>query len=87
MVNDMASVKITITVPETQLEDIRAMVDAGRARSVSAFVQHAIGLALDDAAGWHQTLDDALVATGGPLTDEERRWADEALGAPGRTVA
>lgn len=79
MVNGMASVKITITVPEEQLQAIRELVDAGQARSVSGFVQHAIGVSLDDAAGWEQMLDDALAATGGPLTDEERRWADEAL--------
>ena len=79
MVNGMASVKITITVPEEQLQAIRELVDAGQARSVSGFVQHAIGVSLDDASGWQEMLDDALDATGGPLTDEERRWADEAL--------
>ncbi len=84
---DMASRKITVTVPEEQLAAIRALVDGGRTRSVSAFTQHAIALALDDVAGWERTLDEALAATGGPLTDEERQWADAALGAPGRTVA
>lgn len=87
MVNGMGSVKITVTVPEQQLHAIRELVDAGRARSVSGFVQHAIGVSLDDVAGWQQMLDEALDATGGPLTDDERRWADDALGAPGRTLA
>ena len=79
MVNGMATVKVTVTIPEDQLRAIRELVDAGQARSVSGFVQHAIGVSLDDAAGWEQMLDEALAATGGPLTDEERRWADEAL--------
>ncbi len=79
MVNGMATVKVTVTIPEDQLHAIRELVDAGQARSVSGFVQHAIGVSLDDAAGWEQMLDETLAATGGPLTDEERRWADEAL--------
>ena len=79
MVNGMATVKVTVTIPEDQLHAIRQLVDAGQARSVSGFVQHAIGVSLDDAAGWEQMLDEALAATGGALTDEERRWADEAL--------
>lgn len=80
MVIGMATVKVTITIPEDQLEAIRELVDAGQARSVSGFVQHAIGVSLDDVAGWQQMLDEALAETGGPLTDDERRWADEALG-------
>lgn len=80
MVNGMATVKVTITISEEQLAAIRELVDAGQARSVSGFVQHAIGVSLDDVAGWQEMLDEALAATGGPLTDEERRWADEALG-------
>ena len=74
----MASAKITVTIPAGQLQAIRELVDAGQARSVSGFVQHAIGVSLDDVAGWQEMLDQALAATGGPLTDEERRGADEA---------
>lgn len=80
MVIGMATVKVTITIPEDQLEAIRELVGAGQARSVSGFVQHAIGVSLDDVAGWRKMLDEALAETGGPLTDDERRWADEALG-------
>ena len=75
----MASVKITVTVPEAQLRAMRELVEAGRATSVSGFVQHAISVSLDDASGWQEMLDEALEATGGPLTVEERAWADEAL--------
>ena len=72
----MATTKITITVDNHQLEEIRALVEAGTAASVSAFVKHAVGVALFDAAGWRETLEDALQQSGGPLTKKERAWAD-----------
>jgi Arc/MetJ-type ribon-helix-helix transcriptional regulator len=87
MVIGMASVKLTITLPEAQAAAVRQMVASGRADSMSGFVQHAVALALDDVAGWQRTLDEALAETGGPLTDDERRWADEVLARTGRSVA
>jgi Arc/MetJ-type ribon-helix-helix transcriptional regulator len=74
--------KITITLPDDQLDEIRALVAAGKAASTSAFVKHAVGVALDDAAGWREMLEDALERTGGPLTEKERAWADAIL-SPG----
>lgn len=82
MVVGMASRKVTVTLDETQVERIRALVDAGDAASVSGFVQHAVSVALDDVAGWGAMLAEALRETGGPLTDEERSWADELLTSP-----
>jgi Arc/MetJ-type ribon-helix-helix transcriptional regulator len=79
MVFGMAATKITITLPADQVEEIRALVAAGRAASVSAFVKHAVGVALFDAAGWREMLGDALRQTGGPLTKKERAWADALL--------
>lgn len=35
---------------------------------------------LDDTRDWSAVLADALEETGGPMTDEERAWADHALG-------
>ncbi|MGA7241311.1 MAG: ribbon-helix-helix domain-containing protein [Bryobacteraceae bacterium] len=75
----MATSKITITLPDDQLEEIRALVANGGAASVSAFVKHAVGVALFDAAGWREMLKDALQQTGGPLTKDERKWADAIL--------
>jgi Arc/MetJ-type ribon-helix-helix transcriptional regulator len=75
----MATTKITVTVEDDQLREIRALVGAGQARSVSGFVKHAIGIALFDAAGWRQMLRDTLQETGGPLTENERKWADAIL--------
>jgi Arc/MetJ-type ribon-helix-helix transcriptional regulator len=89
MVIGMASKKVTVTLDEAQLRRIRGMVEAGTATSVSGFVQHAVSVALDDVAGWGALLVEALRETGGPLTGEERAWADEMLnaGTPGNRPA
>lgn len=80
MVIGMATKKITITLEEDKLDEIRELVAAGQAASISGFVQHAVGVALDDISGWAAMLDLALAETGGPLTDVEREWADSVLG-------
>lgn len=80
MVIGMAMRKVTVTLDEAQLERIRDLVAAGTAPNVSAFVQHAVGVALDDVAGWGAMLAEALQETGGALTDGERAWADQVLG-------
>lgn len=80
MVIGMATKKITVTVDERQLDQIRALVASGTAASVSGFVQYAVGVALDDVTGWGALLAEALRETGGSLTDEERAWADGVLG-------
>ncbi|SPF39129.1 conserved hypothetical protein [Candidatus Sulfopaludibacter sp. SbA4] len=82
MVFGMASAKIAITLPDDQVGEVRALVAAGKAASIYAFVKHAVGVALFDAAGWREMLEDALQQTGGPLTKKERAWAD-ALLSPG----
>ena len=83
MVFGMATEKVTITLPEDQVDEIRAIVKAGQAPNISAFVKHAVKIALHDAAGWREMLNDALEQTGGPLTKKERDWADSILLAPG----
>jgi Arc/MetJ-type ribon-helix-helix transcriptional regulator len=75
----MVSKRVTVTLGEEQLERIRGLVGAGKATTVSGFVQHAVSVALDDVAGWGATLAEALRETGGPLSDEEKAWADDAL--------
>jgi Arc/MetJ-type ribon-helix-helix transcriptional regulator len=76
----MATRKVTITLDQAQLDQIRALVTAGSAPSVSGFVQHAVTVSLDDVAGWGAMLAEALRQTGGALTDDERDWADTVLG-------
>jgi Arc/MetJ-type ribon-helix-helix transcriptional regulator len=84
MVSGMATKKVTVTLDEGQLHRIHALVESGSASSVSGFVQHAVGISLDDVAGWGALLAQALTETGGPPTPEEVAWADQALGALGQ---
>ena len=84
MVNGMATKKITITLEAAQLDRVRELVEAGKASSVSGFVRHAVAVSLDDIAGWGALLAKALQDTGGPLTRDEKMWADEMLGNPKR---
>jgi Arc/MetJ-type ribon-helix-helix transcriptional regulator len=84
MVIGMAKQKLTITLDDRQIDEVRALVAAGKASSVSGFVQHAVNVALHDAAGWQQMLDEALERSGGPLTRTERVWADAVLAGPRR---
>lgn len=80
--------KVTVTLPATQVEAIRRLVSEDQSASVSGFVQHAVGVALDDVAGWGAMLADALTASGGALTAAERAWADDVLtGRPGPGAA
>lgn len=84
MVCGMATKKITISLDAELVEQIRTLVDTGRAASTSGFVQQAVRVALDDIAGWGAMLAQALQDTGGPLSADEKAWADKALGIPKR---
>lgn len=64
MVTGMAATKVTVTLANEQVDKVRSLVAAGQAASVSAFVQHAVGVALHDAEGWKEMLEDALQETG-----------------------
>jgi Arc/MetJ-type ribon-helix-helix transcriptional regulator len=75
----MATKKITITLEDDQIDAVRKLVAAKRAPSVSGFVKHAVGVALQDANGWAAMLQQALEDTGGPLTRKEQAWADSVL--------
>lgn len=79
MVFGMATTKITITLDDDQVEAVRRLVASKHARSVSGFVKHAVGVALQDAEGWAAMLEQALDATGGPLTAKEKAWAEGVL--------
>jgi Arc/MetJ-type ribon-helix-helix transcriptional regulator len=80
MVIGMATEQVTVTLDEDQLDRIRALVRSGTAPSVSEFIQHAVGVALDDVAGWGAMLTDALHNSGGELSADEQDWADQILG-------
>lgn len=87
MVSSMATRKVTITLDEAQLDQIRSLVQGGTASSVSGFVQHAVAVALDDVAGWGAILAEALRQTGGEPSDGERVWADDILGTGAKPAA
>jgi len=82
MVIGMATSKITVTLETEQIEEVRALVAAGRVANVSAFVKHAVKIALSDVKGWSEMLKEGLEQTGGPLTKEEREWAEGILRGP-----
>jgi Arc/MetJ-type ribon-helix-helix transcriptional regulator len=71
--------KVTVTLPVEQLESVRALVAEGQADSVSGFVTTAVALALEDRLAFEALVDAGLERTGGPMTAQERRWADRVL--------
>jgi Arc/MetJ-type ribon-helix-helix transcriptional regulator len=79
MVNGMATTKITITVPDSQLAEIKKRVMAREASSISGFVQRAVQKSLENEAEFRAMIDEGLAATGGPLTARERTWARKML--------
>jgi hypothetical protein len=44
-------------------------------------------VSLDDVAGWGTLLGQALLDTGGAMTDDEQQWADQVLGGSGSGTA
>jgi Arc/MetJ-type ribon-helix-helix transcriptional regulator len=80
MVNSMATTtKITVTLRDRQLNEIRRRVAARESASVSGFVQDAVQKSLDDSAAFRAMVEEALAATGGPLKPKERAWARRML--------
>lgn len=74
----MTREKIAVSLPAELVRAAKNAVKAGRAASVSGYVEAALAahVANDDDA-W---IDELLEETGGPLTPEEIAWADRALG-------
>ena len=86
MVTGMATTKITITVPDAQLAEIKKRVTAREAASVSGFVQRAVQKSLENEAEFRAIIEEGLAATGGPLTARERAWAQKMLTSRERGV-
>lgn len=76
---DKPKVKVAITLRPDVLDQVRARVDSGQARSVSAFIQHAVLAQLAAEADFDLLIDDMLAATGGPPTRQERAAARRLL--------
>jgi Arc/MetJ-type ribon-helix-helix transcriptional regulator len=77
----MATAKITITLPDRQLEEIRKRVAAQNSPSVSGFIQQAVQKSLENAAEFRALVEESLKKTGGPLKPKERAWARKTLSA------
>jgi Arc/MetJ-type ribon-helix-helix transcriptional regulator len=87
MVYGMATTtKITITLPDRQLEEIRKRVAAEDSPSISGFIQQAVRKSLENAAEFRAMVDEALEETGGPLKPRERAWAKKMLTVSKRRV-
>lgn len=79
----MATKKVTVTLEAEQWDAIRSLVEKRATKNVSAFVQHAVRVSLNDVAGWGAMVAEALTEAGGPLTRAECTWADGVLLARG----
>jgi Arc/MetJ-type ribon-helix-helix transcriptional regulator len=84
MVLGMATIKVTITLPDSQFEEIRKRVEAQDSPSVSGFIQQAVQKSLENAAEFRAMVEEALAETGGPLKAKERAWARKVLTAQKR---
>ena len=71
----MATTKITVTLPDTQLEEIRQRVATNKAASISGYIQRAVQKSLENEAEFLASVEQVLMETGGPITPKERAWA------------
>ncbi|BDC52327.1 hypothetical protein F183_A46420 [Bryobacterales bacterium F-183] len=75
----MAGSKITIHISERQMDEIKALVSKGEARSVSDFVENALTSAINSTKSFDELLDESLARTGGPPSAEELAWVEQVL--------
>jgi len=86
MVNGMATMKITITLPDRQVQEIRKRVAAQESPTISGFIQQAVQKSLENAAAFRAMIDEGLNASGGPPKSRERAWARKMLSARKRAT-
>jgi len=79
MVIGMATTKVTITLPDRQLEEIRKRVAAQESPTISGFIQQAVQKSLQNTAAFRAMIEEGLNATGGPPKPRERAWAKRML--------
>jgi hypothetical protein len=81
MKNGMQSpkIKLAISMSPELLEKVKAVVAQKRARSVSAYVQHAVAAQLAAEADFDLLIAEALAETGGPPTRTELARARKLL--------
>ncbi len=80
----MATRKITITLPDRQIEEIRERVAAQESPTISGFIQQAVQRSLENTAAFRAMIEEGLSETGGPPKAKEREWARRMLSAQKR---
>jgi hypothetical protein len=78
MIIGMTKAKIAITIDDELVRRAKLEVAAGRASSVSAYIEEAVA-ARAQADALDALLDELLAASGGPLTAQERAETDRVL--------
>lgn len=73
-------VKVAVSLSPGVVAQLRAAVADGRARSVSAYVEHAVRGQFAAEAEFDTVVEEMLAASGGPPTDRERAEAARLLG-------
>ncbi len=73
-------VKVAVSLSPELVQRMRDTVQAGRARSVSALVEHAVRAQFAAEVEFDAMLDEMLTASGGPVTEDERAAAARILG-------
>jgi hypothetical protein len=76
---DKPKVKVAITLRPDIVDQVRARVTDGQARSVSAFIEHAVLGQLAAEADFDELISEMLAASGGPPTKKERAVARRLL--------
>lgn len=73
-------VKLAVSLDADVAAQLRAAAADGRARSVSAYVQHAVQAQFAAEADFDLIVEEMLATTGGAVTDQERAEAARLLG-------
>jgi len=71
--------RLAVSISTTLVEKMKAVVFGGRARSVSAYVEHAVAAQLAAEADFDGLIEQALEESGGPPTQAERMRARKTL--------
>lgn len=74
-----AKVKLAISMSPSLLAKVKAAVSRARAKSVSAYIEHAVAAQLAAEADFEVMLAETLAGTGGPPTAAERAQARRLL--------
>jgi predicted RNA methylase len=79
MIGMTTKAKIAVTIDPARLEAARRAVSEGLVGSVSAYVERAMER-YEQVDPFVADLDETLMKTGGPITEEERAQFDRELG-------